>query len=86
MRVVFFKLGPSQNQIAFTIHCDDLLFVVCRKNVSIEKKKVENAAHAENITYGMGVSGQVFDVYDFRSDVARSSAANEKIVLISGHS
>lgn len=45
---------------------------------------VEDAAHAEDVADGMGFGGHVFDVDDFRGNVAWSAASHKQVIRVIG--
>ena len=50
-----------------------------------EDDVVEDAADTENVTYGLGLCGHIFDVYDLRGYIAWCSTSDKKIIWVIGY-
>jgi hypothetical protein len=51
--VEFIELGPSQHNVAFTVHGDDLLSILAHEKVLAKDDVVEDAADTEDIANGL---------------------------------
>jgi hypothetical protein len=60
----------------------NLVILFARERRPAESKQVENDSHAKQVTDGLILSLEVFQIHHFRSHVTRSSTTHEKVRVI----